>query len=74
MTVQIAVRLPDQVVADLDAEVRRGAARSRAELVTRAVRRELRRQRAIDELDRLGEPDPELEAFVRHARRPALDD
>ena len=45
----------------------------RADLVTRALRRELRRRRAIDDLDRLGGDDPELAAWVEYAAHTALD-
>jgi Arc/MetJ-type ribon-helix-helix transcriptional regulator len=46
MSTQIAVRLPDDLVAFLDASVKSGVAPSRAALVARAVEREMRRQRA----------------------------
>ena len=44
MTVQIAIRLPDDMVAFLDKSVAAGKAPSRAALVARAVEREMRRQ------------------------------
>ena len=44
MTVQIAIRLPDGMVAFLDKSVAAGKAASRAALVARAVEREMRRQ------------------------------
>lgn len=44
MTVQIAIRLPDDMVAFLDKAVAAGSAPSRAALVARAVEREMRRQ------------------------------
>ncbi len=44
MTVQIAIRLPDDMVAFLDRSVAAGKAPSRAALVARAVEREMRRQ------------------------------
>lgn len=47
MTTQIAVRLPDDVVAFLDASVAAGLAPSRAALVALAVEREMRRQAAL---------------------------
>lgn len=74
MSTQIALRLPDDLVAALDAAVVAGQATSRADLVGRAVRHELRRQRAVEELDRLTEDDPELDAWVTQTRRPTLDD
>lgn len=47
MSVQITVRLPDDLVAFLDEEVHRGAVRSRADAVTRALTRERRRTAAL---------------------------
>lgn len=44
MTVQIAIRLPDDMVAFLDKSVAAGSAPSRAALVARALEREMRRQ------------------------------
>lgn len=46
MSTQIAVRLPEDLVAFLDASVKSGVAPSRAALVALAVEREMRRQRA----------------------------
>ena len=46
MTTQIAVRLPDEMVAFLDRSVASGKAPSRAALVASAVEREMRRQAA----------------------------
>jgi len=44
MSTQIAVRLPDEIVAFLDEEVREQHAPSRAAVVLRALERERRRQ------------------------------
>ncbi len=67
MSTQIAVRLPDEMVAFLDRSVAAGQAPSRAALVASAVEREMRRlaaeqdahilrtQGAADELDALVE-------------------
>ena len=44
MTTQIAVRLPDEMVAFLDRSVAAGKASSRAALVAAAVEREMRLQ------------------------------
>ena len=44
VTIQIAIRLPDDMVAFLDKSVAAGNAPSRAALVARAVEREMRRQ------------------------------
>ena len=49
MTVQIAIRLPDGMVAFLDKSVAAGSAPSRAALVARAVEREMRRQVAAQD-------------------------
>ncbi len=46
MSTQIAVRLPDQMVAFLDRTVAAGKAPSRAALVAAALEREMRRQAA----------------------------
>ena len=74
VTTQIAVRLPDELVAGVDQLVKEGRARSRAELVTRALRRELRRERAEQDLLRLG-PDAyaELADFTDAAARSPMD-
>lgn len=66
MTTQIAVRLPDDLVAFLDAAVTSGAAPSRAALVARAVEREMRRQAAETDaaILRTADPDADLDALV----------
>ena len=46
MTTQIAVRLPDDIVAFVDEQVSSGAATSRAAVVARALERERRRAAA----------------------------
>ena len=46
MTTQIAVRLPEDIVEFLDGEVSEGRAKSRAQVVLRALEREQRRQLA----------------------------
>ena len=43
MTIQIAVRLPDETVEQLDQLVTEGRARSRASVIERALAREFRR-------------------------------
>lgn len=55
MSTQIAVRLPDDLVAFLDDAVGRGEASSRAALVTRALERERRRVSAEHDAVRLGQ-------------------
>lgn len=55
MSTQIAIRLPDDLVAFLDRSVAAGEAPSRAALVARAVEREMRRQAADHDAAILGE-------------------
>lgn len=60
MSRQIAVRLPDDMVAFLDESVTAGRAASRAALVASALEREMRRQAAqgdADVLARVGAAD-----------------
>jgi Arc/MetJ-type ribon-helix-helix transcriptional regulator len=58
MTVQIAIRLPDDMVAFLDKSVAAGNAPSRAALVAHAVEREMRRQVAEQDAAILREQGP----------------
>lgn len=53
VSTQIAVRLPDELVAYLDDAVASGRARSRADLVARLLARDARRHRAEQDLARL---------------------
>lgn len=53
MSTQIAVRLPDELVAYVDQAVASGRVKSRAELVSRLIARDARRQRAEEDLQRL---------------------
>lgn len=55
MSTQIAVRLPDELVAYVDQAVAQGRVRSRADLVARLIERDVRRQHAEDDLRRLQE-------------------
>lgn len=78
MSTQIAVRLPDTLVADLDALVAKGEARSRASVIERALRRELRRLAYSEEARlRTEHPerfeDPEMDAWVRWGQRHPID-
>lgn len=66
MTTQIAVRLPDEMVAFLDDAVASGHAASRAAVVATALEREMRRQAAVRDaeiLTRTG-PDDDLDPLV----------
>ena len=69
MSKQIAVRLPDELVAFIDGVVESGSERSRAAVVMRALERERRRviaARDAEILARTG-PAPELEGLAGHA-------
>lgn len=76
MSTQIAVRLPDELVAYVDDAVASGRVKSRAELVSRLIERDARRQRAEDDLTRLTARgvlnDPELVAIVNSVSDTAL--
>ena len=69
MSKQIAVRLPDELVDFVDAVVGSGRQRSRAAVVSQALKRE--RRRVIAERDAAilsgGDPDPELAGLAEHA-------
>ena len=75
MSKQIAVRLPDDLVAFLDGLVDAGAATSRAEVVTRALLRERRRASAEQDVRILIEQgeDADLAAMVAWTSRQPLD-
>ena len=75
MSKQIAVRLPDDLVAFLDAAVDSGEARSRAAVVTRALERDRRRTIAERDAAILAQagPDPALAGLAEHARSFHLD-
>jgi Arc/MetJ-type ribon-helix-helix transcriptional regulator len=53
VSTQIAVRLPDELVAYVDQAVASGRVKSRAELVSKLIARDARRQRAEEDLQRL---------------------
>lgn len=66
MTVQISLRLPDDLVEFLDQSVSTGIAGSRADLVSLALEREKRRQAALADaaiLDAEG-PKDDLDSLV----------
>ena len=79
MSTQIAVRLPDDLVAYVDQAVASGRVRSRAELVARLIARDARRHRAEQDLQRLAQKgalrDPEALAIaVATASTPITED
>ncbi len=78
MTKQIAVRLPEDLVDFVDAQVRAGAVKSRADAVARALARERRRTLAAADLAILlaerGVDDPDhLDDLAEFARKQRLD-
>lgn len=76
MSIQIAVRLPDQLVNSLDELVVSGAARSRASVIERALLRELRYRRMLQEVEILNSGigvDEDLDSLARLSTNFALD-
>ena len=69
MSKQIAVRLSDDLVDFVDEQVRSGAGRSRAAVVTRALERERRRVIAARDVEILAAsgPDPDLAGLAEYA-------
>lgn len=77
MSTQIAVRLPDELVRFLDDLVADGRATSRADVVTRALKRERRRAiaaRDVAILTGLADDDDDLDDLAALAARTPLDD
>ena len=77
MSKQIAVRLPDELVAFIDDVVESGAQSSRAAVVARALERERRRLMATRDAELLAQagPDHELDALAGYAlRHPSAPD
>ncbi|MGH3870180.1 MAG: antitoxin [Pseudonocardiaceae bacterium] len=76
MSKQIAVRLPDDIVAFIDQLVDNGQASSRAVVVARAINRERRKAIAVRDaaiLARAG-TDTDLDGLAEYAARTSLDD
>ena len=79
MSIQIAFRLPDEQVAFLDREISQGHASSRAELVSKALRRMQRERIASADLEVIiasgANPYSELEGMLEQlvATYPAID-
>jgi len=74
MSKQIAVRLPDELVAFVDALVKDGDAKSRAVVVTRALERERRRAMAARDAAILARDGdyPDMHALAQYAARTPL--
>lgn len=78
ISTQIAVRLPDDLVAYVDQAVAEGRVKSRAEFVTRLIARDAQRRRAEEDLQRLIEAgaldDVDAFAMARATSATPLDD
>lgn len=76
MTTQIAVRLPDDLVAFVDDLVSRGDAASRAAVVSRALERERRRKIAERDAAILAsaDQDTDLDRLAEFATTTPMDD
>lgn len=76
MSTQIAVRLPDELVAYVDRAVAEGRVKSRAELVARLIARDARRERAEEDLKKLTDKgallDEEMLSIARAAASTSL--
>jgi Arc/MetJ-type ribon-helix-helix transcriptional regulator len=75
---QIAVRLPDEIAAFVDAEVAAGRAPRRAAVVTRALERDRRRRLALADVEILtrtgGSHDPDdLDGLAEYGARRPID-
>jgi Arc/MetJ-type ribon-helix-helix transcriptional regulator len=76
MSTQIAVRLPDDLVAFVDGLVGAGDASSRAAVVSRALERERRRKIAEADAAILAKAgtDPDLDSLAQHAASTPMAD
>jgi Arc/MetJ-type ribon-helix-helix transcriptional regulator len=74
MTVQIAIRVPEDLVSFLDEEVASGSASWRADIVCRALAEHRRRVLAERDIEILEvSRDPDLEAITRVVSHTPLD-
>jgi Arc/MetJ-type ribon-helix-helix transcriptional regulator len=75
MSIQIAVRLPDIMVEQLDALVAEGKATSRASVIERALAREFRRLIAARDAAILSGsgPDPDMDSLADFAAHTPMD-
>jgi len=73
---QIAVRLPEDIVAFIDKTVAEGHGRSRAGVLVDLLERERRRRRAAEDVAILiaTASDPDLDSLARYAARLPIDD
>jgi Arc/MetJ-type ribon-helix-helix transcriptional regulator len=75
MSIQIAVRLPDRTVAELDRLVAEGKAPSRASVIERALAREFRRLIAARDAAILAgsSPDADFDSLADYAADTPMD-
>jgi Arc/MetJ-type ribon-helix-helix transcriptional regulator len=75
VSIQIAVRLPDSTVEQLDKLVAAGQAPSRASVIERALAREFRRLIAARDAAILADagPDADMDSLVAYAARTRLE-
>jgi Arc/MetJ-type ribon-helix-helix transcriptional regulator len=70
VSTQIAVRLPDEAVEFVDSQVSSGLAKSRAEFIWHAIKREQRRLAAERDLEILiAQPYAEFDGMHEHIAR-----
>lgn len=75
VSIQIAVRLPDGMVEQLDRLVAEGRASSRASVIERALAREFRRLIAARDAAILASagPDPDMDSLADYSKRTPMD-
>jgi Arc/MetJ-type ribon-helix-helix transcriptional regulator len=74
MSIQIALRLPESMVEFIDSLVADGRATSRADVVSRALQREQRRELAArDAAIMAADPDPDLARLSEYVSGLPLD-
>jgi Arc/MetJ-type ribon-helix-helix transcriptional regulator len=74
MTIQITVRLPESLIAFVDADVKEGRVRSRADAVAKALHREQRQRRAeADAAIYTSGADADADAIVTHTSAHPVD-
>ena len=68
MSIQVTVRLPDELVAFMDEQVAAQHARSRADVVARALKREQRRLAGLRDAEIYAktEPDEDMHALTAY--------
>lgn len=77
MSTQIAIRLPDEAVQFVDAQVANGAAKSRADFIWHAIQREQRRLTAAEDAAiyvAMGAAHEPLAGLAGYARNVPLDE